>query len=166
MEIKTYFTMEELIYSATALRGGLRNRTTREAEENLLMLRAHVLDPTREAMGQPIQVTSGFRTSALNTLIGGALKSQHMKGEAADISILGSTLTAVKNREMFRYIRDHLTFDQLILENGGSWVHVSYVWRDPTKNRGQVLEITHGKTLWSGNAAQHRERERKEANNA
>lgn len=165
METKTYFTMEELIYSAAALRQGWRNRTTREAEENLLMLRAHVLDPTREAMGKPIHVSSGFRTPALNTLIGGAPKSQHMKGEAADISILGSTLTPALNREMFRYIRDHLTFDQLILENEGGWVHVSYVWRDTKKNRGQVLEITNGKTLWSGNAAQHREKERKGANN-
>lgn len=165
METKTYFTMEELIYSAAALRQGWRNRTTREAEENLLMLRAHVLDPTREAMGKPIQVTSGFRTPALNTLIGGAPKSQHMKGEAADISVLGEHLTVALNRDMFRYIRDHLTFDQLILENGGSWVHVSYVWRDTKKNRGQVLEITNGKTLWSGNAAQHREKDRKEAKN-
>lgn len=161
METKTYFTMEELIYSSTALREGWRNKTTREAEENLLMLRAHVLDPTREAMGIPIHVTSGFRTKQLNKELGGSETSQHMKGEAADIS----TLDFDKNLEMFRYIRDNLVFDQLILEDEGQWIHVSFVWRNMTMNRGQVLEITDGKTLWKGNAAQHRERERKEAEN-
>jgi hypothetical protein len=105
-------------------------------------------------MGIPIYVTSGFRSEDVNKEIGGAPNSQHMKGEAADIS----TLKKVKNVEMFRYIRDNLPFDQLILEDGGKWIHVSYVWRK-RKNRGQVLEITYGNTLWSGNAAQHREKE-------
>lgn len=161
METKTYFTMEELIYSATALREGWRNKTTPEAEENLLMLRMHVLDPLRKAMGSPIYVTSGFRTEQLNKELGGSKTSQHMKGEAADIS----TLKVDKNREMFRYIRDNLVFDQLILENGGQWIHVSFVWRNMQMNRGQVLEITDSTTHWIGNAAQHREMERKEAEN-
>lgn len=148
-----YFTMEELTYSSTALRMGWRNKTTNEVEENLVELRCKVLNPTREYMGMPIYVTSGFRSVDVNKEIGGAPNSQHMKGEAADIS----TLKIHKNIEMFKYIRDNLVFDQLILENEGGWIHVSYVWRK-RKNRGQVLEITDGKTLWSGNAAQHREK--------
>lgn len=151
-----YFTMEELTYSSTALRMGWRNKTTIEVEENLLSLRTMVLNPTREHMGMPIYVTSGFRSVDVNKEIGGAPKSQHMKGEAADIS----TLKIHKNIEMFKYIRDNLVFDQLILENEGGWIHVSYVTR--RRNRFQVLEITDGKTLWSGNAAQHREKEKAE----
>lgn len=147
-----YFTMEELIYSSTALREGWRNRTTNEVEENLVSLRTMVLNPTREHMGMCIYVTSGFRSPDVNRAIGGAPNSQHMKGEAADIT----TLKIHKNIEMFKYIRDNLVFDQLILENGGQWIHVSYVTR--RKNRKQVLEITDGKTLWSGNAVQHREK--------
>ena len=136
-----YFTMEELTYSSTALRMGWRNKTTNEAEENLVSLREKVLNPTREHMGIPIYVTSGFRSLDVNREIGGAPKSQHMKGQAADIS----TRTVSKNIEMFKYIRDNLVFDQLILENEGGWVHVSYVTR--RKNRGEVLHITDGKVI-------------------
>ena len=153
-----YFTMEELTYSSTALLMGWRNKTTNEVEENLISLRRMVLNPTREHMGMPIYVTSGFRSEDVNKEIGGAPNSQHMKGEAADIS----TLKKLKNIEMFRYIRDNLVFDQLILEDGGRWIHVSYV--TGRKNRKQVLEITFGKTLWSGNAAQHREKEERGRN--
>lgn len=152
--------MEELTYSSTALRMGWRNRTTNEVEENLFLLREMVLNPTREHMGIPIYVTSGFRSVDVNKEIGGAPQSQHMKGQAADIA----TRTVSKNIEMFKYIRDNLVFDQLILENEGAWVHVSYVGSvRRRKNRMQVLEITNGKTLWSGNAEQHREKEEKEA---
>lgn len=152
-----YFTMEELTYSSTALREGWRNKTTIEVEENLMSLRAMVLNPAREHMGMPVYVTSGFRSVDVNRAIGGAPKSQHMRGEAADIS----TLKIHKNIEMFKYIRDNLVFDQLILEDGGQWIHVSCV--TGRKNRKQVLEITDGKTLWSGTAAQHREKGGKEA---
>lgn len=152
-----YFTMEELTYSSTALRMGWRNRTTNEVEENLFLLREMVLNPTRGHMGVPIYVTSGFRSVDVNKEIGGAPNSQHMKGQAADITILNTALKKQKNIEMFKYIRDNLVFDQLILENGGWWVHVSYVGSvRRRKNRMQVLEIIDGKTLWSGNVEQHR----------
>ena len=148
-----YFTMEELTYSSTALRMGWRNKTTNEAEENLVSLRSMVLNPTREHMGIPIYVTSGFRSLDVNREIGGAPNSQHMKGEAADIS----TRSINKNKEMFLFIRDSLDFDQLILENGGEWIHVSYVTR--RENRGEVLYITDGKVEWKGTAEGHRNRE-------
>lgn len=151
-----YFTMEELTYSPTALREGWRNKTTLEVEANLMSLIAMVLNPARAHMGMPVYVTSGFRSPDVNRAIGGAPKSQHMKGQAADIS----TGKVYKNIEMFAYIRDNLVFDQLILEDGGRWIHVSYV--TGRKNRKQVLEITDGKTLWSGSAAQHREKSGKE----
>ena len=73
-------------------------------------------------------------------------KSQHTKGEAADIEIPG-----VSNKELAEYIRDNLGFDQLILEfyNGvdpqSGWVHVSYV--DDNSNRKQTLTINKNGTF-------------------
>lgn len=43
------------------------------------------LDRIREEMGQPLVVTSGFRCKKHNAVIGGALNSRHVHGDAADI---------------------------------------------------------------------------------
>ena len=46
-----------------------------------------VLQPLRDELEWPIRVTSGYRSEALNSLIGGSANSQHVAGEAADIEI-------------------------------------------------------------------------------
>lgn len=151
-----YFTMEELLYSATALKKGIRNQTTQEIENNLMMLRATILNPAREWLGQPIYVTSGFRHPSVNKAIVGtgvSKTSQHMKGEAADIT----TGDKEANARLFVYIRDCLGFDQLIDENNLAWIHVSYVSDGSRKNRMQVLEIVDGKTVWGGASIVHQQ---------
>jgi hypothetical protein len=73
--------------------------------------------------------------------VGGVYNSQHMKGQAADLCIDGDRK---KGRRWFEYIRDHLSFDQLIWEKnpktGSEWVHVSFVFPDFGKNRHQVID--------------------------
>lgn len=93
-----------------------------DAIEDLVL---HVLEPARKAWGKPIKVNSGFRSVEHNDAIGGAPNSQHMclgAWAAADID----TGSRVDNRALYTLIRDRLPFDQLILENLGEWVHVSY----------------------------------------
>ena len=53
---------------------------------NAIALVEEVLDPLRKAYGKPIRVNSGYRCPAKNKAVGGATASQHMKGEAADIT--------------------------------------------------------------------------------
>ena len=120
-----YFTLHELCASATARRLGILNVPDETQRENLIRLVDNVLDPLREAWGAPIIVTSGFRCPRLNTVVGGARRSQHMLGEAADIR------TVSNQPEDNRRLRDllitlGLPFDQLIDEYGCSWLHVSY----------------------------------------
>jgi uncharacterized protein YcbK (DUF882 family) len=43
------------------------------------------LEKLRKRIGQPLIINSGYRTPEYNKKIGGAEKSQHMKGTAADI---------------------------------------------------------------------------------
>jgi hypothetical protein len=57
-----------------------------------------------------------------------------MVGEAIDISA-GSP---EENKKLFDYIKDNLTFDQLIDEYNFRWVHVSL---KKTGNRKQILKI-------------------------
>lgn len=149
--------MEELLYSETALKKGIRNRTTQEIESNLMTLRNVILNPAREWLGRPIYVTSGFRHPSVNKAIAGtgvSKTSQHMKGEAADIT----TGDKEANARLFVFIRDHLSFDQLINENNLAWIHVSYTSDSSRHNRYQVLEIVDGKTVWGGSEIFHRQR--------
>lgn len=117
-----YFNIKELCRSAKAKKLGIDNTPTDKAVENMTRLIKVVLDPLREAYGQPITVNSGYRSPALNQVMKGASKtSQHMTGEAADITV-GSK---EGNKWLFEYIRDNLPYDQLIDEYDYSWVHVS-----------------------------------------
>lgn len=130
-----YFTMKELTKSLTADKLGIDNTPTPEASAQLSNLVTHVLDPLREMYGKPITVNSGYRCPKLNAAVGGAKSSQHMRGNAADITAGSKT----ENKKLFELIRDNLPFDQLLNESDYSWVHVSYV--STSKNRKQILSL-------------------------
>lgn len=137
--VTMHFTVEELYASDTAKRLGINNKPTIQKMINLVYLAAFVLEPLRVAMGRPINISSGYRCEQLNKAVGGVYNSQHMKGQAADISIEGDMAFG---RKVFDYIRKNLPFDQLIWEHdrsGTYWVHVSYVFPDFGKNRKQVI---------------------------
>ena len=57
---------------------------------NLLEL-AKNLQVLRDEVKKPIKITSGYRPSELNAKVGGATKSRHITGEAADFKIEGYT---------------------------------------------------------------------------
>ena len=116
-----YFTIKELCGSTKAKKLGIDNTPTDKAVENMTRLINRVLDPLREAHGEAITVNSGYRSPALNKAVGGAKNSQHMTGEAVDITVG----TKEGNKWLFEYIKDNLPYDQLIDEYNYSWVHVS-----------------------------------------
>jgi hypothetical protein len=130
-----YFTIEELSHSDTAVARKIDNNPSHVVVENLEALVLNVLDPLREAYGKPIRVNSGYRSPRLNLVIGGAKNSQHMTGEAVDITA-GSK---EDNKWLFDYIFRHLPYDQLIDESNYSWVHVSF--KNGDTNRQQVLRL-------------------------
>lgn len=135
-----YFTITELTRTNT----GINNTPSPEVTVALTALVHNVLDPVRELIGMPIKVSSGYRSQAVNKAVNGAKNSQHIKGEAADISCANNAL-------LYRLIRDNFKFDQLIWEFGDdnqpAWVHVSY---SVTKNRMQKLKAlsVKGKTKY------------------
>ena len=132
-----YFTFAELTASATAKRKGIDNTPDSRVTAKLTALVANILDPLREAYGKPIVVTSGYRCPKLNKTVGGAAKSQHITGEAADIRALSDKPS--DNKKLFDLIiKLNLPFDQLIDEYGYNWVHVS---DSQGLNRKQILHI-------------------------
>ena len=131
-----YFTIEELEHSDTATKYKIDNTSNGETRTNLIKLIELLLDPIRTKWGKPIKVNSGYRCSKLNRMVGGVSTSQHVLGEAADITV-GSP---EENRKLFEMIISmNILFDQLILEDGGKWIHISLKWRTVSKNRREVL---------------------------
>jgi hypothetical protein len=153
MQLSKYFTLAKLTPSGTAKRLGIKNDPTPAHLECLKGLSVNVLDKVREHFGKPIWVSSGYRSKALNEVTpGSSATSQHCSGEAADLDQDGRG-TGVTNKMVFDYIKDHLTFDQLIYEYGTDanpdWVHVS--WESTGKQRKQVLRCTrvNGKPVYT-----------------
>ena len=139
MRLCENLNLAEVTYSATALRKGIVNEPTATHLINLKAVANNIFQPCRDYFGKPLAVTSGYRSKALNDLIGGSKSSQHCKGEALDLD--AQVFGGFTNRELFLYIKDHLEFDQLIGEfpdNMGeyAWVHCSYKTEG---NRGEVL---------------------------
>ena len=118
-----YFSLSELTRSATAIKEGIPNDPNEAQIKDLYRLMDY-LDKVREAFGKAIIVTSGFRSQRLNEHIGGSDKSQHIKGQAADIS----PHDIKELRQLFDLIRKIGGFDQLIYEEPAGrtpWIHVS-----------------------------------------
>lgn len=130
-----HFTIGELCASTTADARGIKNTPMLQETGNLKALADNVLDPLREWYGKPIYVNSGYRCPQLNRMVGGKPTSQHLKGEAADITAESKE----ENRKLFAYIRANLTFDQLIDEKNFSWVHVSF--KRNGENRKQIIHL-------------------------
>ena len=131
MNLSRNFTLSELTKSDTAIRKGINNNPNAEQIEKLKALCENILQPVRDHFGR-VKVTSGFRSVDLCLAIGSSSNSQHAKAEAADFECVG-----VDNAELADWIKDNLTYDQLIVEyytpgepNSG-WIHCSYVPDQP-----------------------------------
>ena len=148
MNLSANFTLKELTKSDTATRLGLDNTPDEEALENLKTLCEMVLQPVREHYGKSVSVNSAYRSPESNAAVGGSKTSDHCKGMAADIEIVG-----VANADLAQWIMDNLEYTQLILEfytpgiPDSGWVHVSY---DPNNLKKQELTATKvaGKTTY------------------
>ena len=141
MNLTTNFTLAELTASQVASRNGINNNPTAGQIENLKRLCESILQPIRNHYDSPVIVSSGFRSPELCIRIGSSIDSQHAKGEAADIQVVG-----VDNKALAKYIKENLDYDQLILEfykedegPHSGWVHVSYVGKG---NRKESLTAT------------------------
>jgi len=151
MQISKHLSLAEVSRSETAKRRGFNNTPSGEHLENFKKLAENIFEPIREHFAVPIHISSGYRSKELNAAIGGASSSQHCQGEAVDIDMDGSP-SGVSNADVFKYIKDNLTFDQLIWEFGSDsnpdWVHASY--ESTGKQRKQILKAVKagGKTSY------------------
>lgn len=151
MKLSENLSLSEVIRSESAKRKGIDNMPTPEHLANLKVIAEKIFQPIRENFRVPIHISSGYRSKALNTAIGGSLTSQHCTGEALDIDMDGSP-HGVTNADVFNFIKDKLLFDQIIAEfpkNGNpDWVHVSYKVKGSNRKQVLVAKKINGKTTY------------------
>jgi len=120
-----HFKLSEFTKSITADRLGISNKPDYRQRLCLQHLCREVLEPLRLHYGKPIRITSGFRCEALNRAVGGVRRSQHMLGEAADLSV-PNELVAL---DWFQWIVHNTDFDQMLFEHSARmrnrWLHIS-----------------------------------------
>ena len=140
--ISVHFNLEELTKTNT---GVFNTPNDPKVIINLRRVAENILEPVRKHFNRTVIVHSAYRSPAVNKVVGGSNNSQHSKGEAVDFRVQGHTVHEVAN-----WIKDNLTFDQLILEHfvpespQSGWVHCSY----SHNNRGSVLTKFKGSQIY------------------
>lgn len=119
MKLTRNFTLEELTATSYSL---YQTQPTQEQLLNLMFLAATILQPLRDAFGQPIYINSGFRSLALNYHVGGVKGSYHLQGLAADLRINSENHA----RQLFDLLKKNGGVDTCLFERKGSakWLHV------------------------------------------
>lgn len=137
--LSEHFSLEELTATST----GLPNVPSATEIANLKVL-AMTLERIRSLLGKPISISSGYRSTRVNSAVKGAGNSYHLYGLAADIKVQGMTpaqvCKAIKESD--------INFDQLILEFD-SWTHVG-IKENNVGNRKQCLTIRKGTGYMNG----------------
>jgi hypothetical protein len=130
MKLSEHFNLDEFTASQTAVRKEIDNTPPPAVTERLRMLAA-TLEQVRSLLGNnPIRISSGYRSLALNRAIGSGDLSAHVLGYAVDFTCPKfGTPKEVANK----IAESPIKFDQLIYE--GTWIHLSV---DP-RNRREVL---------------------------
>jgi len=150
MKISKHITYAEAIHSNTAKRKGIDNTPNPTQVENMKLIAQEIFEPLREFVGGPIKITSMFRSVSLNEALGGSSStSQHLKGQAMDLDdVYGNK----SNADMYHWIKENLSFDNLIWEFGTdmnpNWIHVSYVSKEDNRNKCLKAYKEKGKTKY------------------
>ena len=125
IQLSEHFTLSEFTKSITADRLGIENKPDYRQRLALQHLCREVLEPLRQHYGKPIRITSGFRCEELNRAVGGVGRSQHLFGEAADLSVPNELVA----RDWFQWIAHNTNFDQMLFEHSARlrnrWLHIS-----------------------------------------
>lgn len=140
-KITEHFTYYEMVNSTTAKSRGIDNTPNKNELANITRLCKEVLEPIRQAFGDSLIVSSGFRCAKLNAAVGGSKTSQHMVGQAADIHTKSDK--PADNKKLFDLIakmvkEGKIVVGQLIDEYSYNWVHVSL---PTTTKKNQILHL-------------------------
>lgn len=127
--ISKNFRFSEFTKSDVAVRNHITNAITSwMIRDNIIALVDNILQPLRDAWGNPLFIISGYRCLELNKKVGGVPTSQHVLGQAADVGCSDPLALARLAKKM------RLPFDQMGVYP--TFVHFSY---SEDRNRGQIF---------------------------
>ncbi len=123
------FTLEEFIRSRTAIEQDIEEQFHPHSGivDSLHKLTQNVLQPLRVEFQSWMYITSGYRCERLNKAVKGSDNSDHLRGQAADV-----TCKNVKQLYDLCIALD-LPFKQLIYYKKRNFVHISYDENDIRK---------------------------------
>ena len=126
IKLSEHFRLSEYTRSATARRLGIKNEVSSQQLSNQVLLCRYVLEPLRKRFGQPIYVNSGYRSQELNRAVGGAVKSFHLYGRAADIRAANLS----DNNTLYALIKElrlpvHELLKEQVIKGIPTWIHVA-----------------------------------------
>ena len=139
------FSMDELTHSDTAARHGIDNTPNDNEKENLYKLAMEMEDVRELLNNKPIYVSSGYRSLALNELLGSKKTSSHIKGLAVDFTC---RQFGTPNEIVFALINSDIPYDQVILEFD-RWVHISFCEDEETPRKQAISINKDGVMLYS-----------------
>lgn len=136
-----YFKVAEMLKSETAAKNQINNTPSDEAKQNIEEL-LEVLDDLRVFYGKPIRISSGFRCTKLNKLVGGSPTSAHVIGYAADLQPVGDTFDNFKASVIDWLDKSGVKYDQCIIERSktAQWVHFG-LYNRKGQQRGQQFSL-------------------------
>mgnify|MGYP003298015999 CR=1 FL=1 len=123
MQLTPHFKLSE-IAGTTVVKYQKKNLEEAQKQLGKMYMLAGFGERVREIIGRPLLVTSGYRCVSLNNYLGGALISQHLKGEALDMVCRTLSVKSMYNRIK----ASDLKYDQMIIEknkSGAEWLHIS-----------------------------------------
>ena len=133
MKLSPSFTLKELTHTDHRE----FDNTPNDAELANLIRLAEFLEQVKVLVGgKPVVVNSAFRSAEVNKAVGSSDKSQHRKGCAADIRVIGMTPDEVVSK----IIESDIEYDQVIREFD-RWTHVSIPNSEGATARQQALII-------------------------
>lgn len=142
-KLSNNFTLGEMVESDTAKKAGIDNTPTLLVIAHLEELCQKLLQPIRDAYGQPIKVTSGFRCYRLNRYVGGSPTSAHPIGWAADLKPASGSYADFE-KFVITFLEEHpeIPFDQCIMEKSGKtrWLHLG-IKNAAGRQRRQIFNI-------------------------
>lgn len=147
-DVTANFNMSELLHSNAAVIYKLNNTPSAQHKQNLIDAAVNLFQPIRDILGQPMNISSGYRSKVVNDKVGGSATSAHSFGYAIDFVApkFGTTT------EIVRFLAKELKargikYDQMILEfpnTDNSWVHIGYK-NGTGKQRGEIKTATRGR---------------------
>ena len=138
MNLSRNFTLSELTRTDT----NLPNSIEPDIKLTLFYLCQFILQPIRDKWG-PYETSSGYRSSAVNSAVGGSPTSQHLVGEAHD----GRPKIA-DTAEVFEWIvkESGIAYGQVILESRskGFIIHISMPRLNEDNNKALIEMVVGG----------------------